>query len=137
MPSRVAWQLAADQKAGGQECPPYRFRTSPFRSSPSQRNSYENAASHRGWLARNGFAHALERLRWDRLQSRFSFCTGVGVAENRQEVRALRLSRPRGSKLPFRRRIPASCPFLEIDASHIRPNMIDLLAANIASSGLF
>jgi len=38
--------------------------------------------------------------------------------------------------LPFRRRIPASCPFLEIDAGFSQPNMIDLLAANIAASGL-
>src|SRR3954454_2018906 len=60
-----------------------------------------------------GCAHALERLRWDRLGVPVLFCTGVGVAKNRQEVRALRLSRPRGSLLPFRRRIPASCPFLE------------------------
>ncbi len=65
------------------------------------------------------------------------FCTGVGVAESRQEVGVLRLSRPLSPSCRSRRRIPASCPFLEIDAGHIRPNMIDLLAANIAASGLF
>src|SRR5436190_98127 len=49
MPSRVAWQLAADQRA---------FLTSSsarrcLAPSPSQPNSYENAASHRGWLGRS------------------------------------------------------------------------------------
>jgi hypothetical protein len=33
------------------------------------------------WLGQSGEAHALERLRWDRLGVPVLFCTGVGVAE--------------------------------------------------------
>src|SRR5689334_23154198 len=65
--------------AGGQECPPNRFRTSPFGlESIATKRQIENAASHRTWLARIGLAHALERLRWDRLKSRFSFAQASG-----------------------------------------------------------
>ena len=77
------------------------FRTSPFGSSPSQPNSYENPPVIAGGFARIGLAHALERLRWDRLKSRFSFAQASGWQRSGKRCRALRLSRPRGSVLPL------------------------------------
>ena len=83
-----------------------------------------------------GRAHALERLRWDRLKSRFSFAQASGWlrAGKRWEFcgchdRFLRVADPAAG---FRRR----ALFWKVDAGLNRPNMIDFLAANIAASGL-
>jgi hypothetical protein len=94
----------------------------------------------------NGFVHRLERLRWGCLKSPGSLCTGVGVAGSRQEVGVfLAKAVTTYSQLRVavsRRRIPASCPFLEIAAGLMSRStgrtqgspLHDFLAANIAMS---
>ena len=65
------------------------------------------------------------------------FCTGVGVAENRQEVSSVAAVTTARlcvavSAAGFRRR----ALFWKVDAGFSQPNMIDSPVANIASSGL-
>src|SRR6185369_4147531 len=89
MPSRVVWQLAADQ---GAICSSARRRLARVHRNQT---ADENPPVIARGLARVAKAHALERLRWDRLGVPVLFCTGVGVAENRQRCERFRLSRPK------------------------------------------
>ncbi len=82
-----------------------------------------------------GFAHALERLRWGRLQPRFSFAQASGWLRIGKRWEWIRLSRPEFSELPFpaagfRRRA------LFWRSRRALRSLVDLLAANIAMSGL-
>ena len=131
MPSRVAWQLAADQRAFKKL-----FRTSPFGSSPSHQTAIENSASHCGWLAREAKRTRSSDSRWAACGpgSLFAQASGWQRSGKRCELCGChdRAALSCRSAAGFRRR----ALFWKIDASHSRLNMIDSPVANIASSGL-